>query len=54
MEDTVEKKVEGLAERIVAEDEERRAQDLVRRSNFQSFLSRHTNVCVSSPSLGSI
>ena len=28
-EDTVEKRVEGLAERIVAEDEIRRAQDLV-------------------------
>lgn len=27
--DTVEKAVEGLAERIIAEDEERRAQDLV-------------------------
>lgn len=29
-EDTVEKAVEGLAERIIYEDEERRAQDLVR------------------------
>ena len=29
-EDTVEKAVEGLAEQIIAEDEERRAQELVR------------------------
>ena len=29
MEDTVEKKVEGLAERIIAEDAEKRQQDLV-------------------------
>lgn len=29
LEDTIEKNVEGLAERIIAEDEERRAQDLV-------------------------
>lgn len=29
MEDTVEKKVEGLAESIIAEDAERRAQELV-------------------------
>ncbi|EIM89824.1 mRNA splicing factor [Stereum hirsutum FP-91666 SS1] len=28
LEDTIEKNVEGLAERIIAEDEERRAQDL--------------------------
>ena len=28
--DTVEKQVDGLAERIIQEDEERRAQDLVR------------------------
>lgn len=32
--DTVEKAVEGLAERIIAEDEERRAQDLVRVLSF--------------------
>lgn len=32
MEDTVEKKVEGLAEAIIAEDAERRAQDLVSTS----------------------
>jgi coiled-coil domain-containing protein 12 len=31
MEDTVEKNVEGLAENIIAEDEERRKQDLVRQ-----------------------
>ncbi len=30
MEDTVEKKVEGLAEQIITEDAEKRAQDLVR------------------------
>ena len=30
MEDTIEKKVEGLAEQIIAEDAEKRAQDLVR------------------------
>lgn len=30
MEDTVEKNVEGLAENIIAEDEQRRAQELVR------------------------
>jgi coiled-coil domain-containing protein 12 len=30
LEDTLEKDVEGLAERIIVEDEERRAQDLVR------------------------
>jgi coiled-coil domain-containing protein 12 len=30
MDDTVEKNVQGVAEAIVAEDEERRAQDLVR------------------------
>ena len=30
MEDTVEHQVEGLAEKIIAEDAERRAQDLVR------------------------
>lgn len=29
MEDTVEKKVDGLAEQIIAEDAERRAQELV-------------------------
>ena len=29
MEDTVEKKVEGLAEQIIAEDAEKRQQDLV-------------------------
>jgi hypothetical protein len=29
MEDTVEKNVDGLAENILAEDEERRAQELV-------------------------
>jgi cwf18 pre-mRNA splicing factor len=29
MEDTVEKNVDGLAEKIIAEDEERRAQELV-------------------------
>jgi coiled-coil domain-containing protein 12 len=32
MEDTVEKNVDGLAENIIAEDEERRAQELVRHS----------------------
>jgi hypothetical protein len=31
MEDTVEKNVEGLAERVIAEDEERRKQELVCR-----------------------
>ena len=30
LEDSLEKNVEGLAERIIVEDEERRAQDLVR------------------------
>ena len=32
MEDTVEQRVDGLAEKIIAEDAERRAQDLVRVS----------------------
>ena len=31
MEDTVEKNVDGLVEKIIAEDEERRSQELVRR-----------------------
>jgi len=32
MEDTVERNVDGLAENIIAQDEERRAQELVCRS----------------------
>ena len=32
MEDTVEKNVEGLAEQIIVEDEQRKAEDLVRIS----------------------
>ena len=32
LEDTVEQRVDGLAEKIIAEDAERRAQDLVRVS----------------------
>lgn len=39
MEDTVEKKVEGLAEKIIAEDEERRKQELVRLERHFSFRS---------------
>lgn len=34
MEDTVEKKVDGLADQIIAEDAERRAQDLVSTHNI--------------------
>lgn len=44
MEDTVEKKVEGLAEKIIAEDAERRAQELVSHTPplcpFQSLMFR--------------
>jgi coiled-coil domain-containing protein 12 len=32
MEDTVERDIAGLAEKIIAEDEDRRAQELVRRT----------------------
>lgn len=42
MEDTVEKKVEGLAQAIIAEDKERRAQELVRQP-IHSPLS-HTDI----------
>lgn len=38
LEDTVEKNVAGLAEQIVAEDEETRAQDLVRYPFYHIFL----------------
>jgi coiled-coil domain-containing protein 12 len=47
MQDTVEQNVDGLAERIIAEDEERRAQELVCRSspvyahNLTSALAGH-------------
>jgi coiled-coil domain-containing protein 12 len=34
MEDTVEKNVDGLAEKIIAEDEERRAQELACRPSY--------------------
>lgn len=37
MEDTVEKDVEGFAEKIIAEDEQRRAQELV-KLRFHSWL----------------
>lgn len=39
-EHTVEKTVEGMAERIIAEDEKRRVQELV--ANFPSFTCRAT------------
>lgn len=37
MEDTVEKDIEGLAENIIAEDEQRRAQELVRRNSISAL-----------------
>jgi coiled-coil domain-containing protein 12 len=37
MEDTVEKKIEGVAEAVVAEDEERRAQELVSQKDSYVF-----------------
>lgn len=37
MEDTVEKDVAGMAEKIIAEDEERRAQELVRGISMQQW-----------------
>jgi hypothetical protein len=39
--DTVEKQVEGLAERIVQEDEEKRAQELVSSTSFLCHNPRH-------------
>lgn len=36
--DTVEKNIEGLAELIIAEDAERRTQELVRSTNFDPQL----------------
>lgn len=41
MEDTVEKKVDGLAEQIIAEDAERRAQELVSRVHILSDAVAH-------------
>lgn len=40
MEDTVENQVKGLAEQIIADDEKRRAQELVRRQPPQLHFSR--------------
>lgn len=44
MEDTVEQKIEGVAEQIIAEDAERRAQDLVRR--ITRFIRWFTNFLI--------
>jgi hypothetical protein len=41
MEDTVERDVAGLAEKIITEDEERRAQELVRRFSITIPISTH-------------
>lgn len=49
-EDTVEKAVEGLADRIIAEDEERRAQDLV-RSHLEMFRRNTCKLKAQSPCL---
>lgn len=40
--DTVEKRVDGLAEQIIKEDEERRAQDLVRVVSL--YVMQHANM----------
>lgn len=49
-EDTVEKAVEGLAERIIAGDEERRAQDLVSTFRLGFFFNMVNHL----PSLGPV
>jgi hypothetical protein len=41
MEDTVEKDVEGLAQQIILEDEQRRAQELVSDCNMLNLQSIH-------------
>jgi coiled-coil domain-containing protein 12 len=43
MEDTVERDVAGLAEKIITEDEERRAQELVRRFSITIPIPTHQN-----------
>jgi hypothetical protein len=51
MDVTVEKTVEGVAEAVIAEDEERRAQDLVRDYLRDCSLFTHTSLS-SFPRLG--
>ena len=44
MQDTVEKNVEGLAQKIITEDEQRRAQELVREWSMSRFACSHLTI----------
>jgi hypothetical protein len=45
MEDTVEKNVEGLAEQIILEDEQRRAQELVSTKESVYYINYYVLTC---------